>query len=164
MPNRRRVFDSLIVLDSHRGSVLSKLICRSVLLIMMSLSACALKPQKATLYERIGGYEVLTNVVDETIEKVVHDPKTQRSFEGVKLKPLKESIVLQLCELSGGPCKYEGETMKNAHQDAKITEAEFELMVAALRDALNRHTATREKNELLRLLAPMKRDIVSVRQ
>jgi hemoglobin len=141
---------------------LSKFVCRSALLIMMSLSACAVTPQKATLYERIGGHEVLTIVVDETIDKVAHDPKTHRSFEGVKLKALKESIVSQLCELSEGPCKYEGETMKNAHQDTKITEAEFELMVAALRDALNRHTATREKNELLRLLAPMKRDIVSV--
>ena len=37
-----------------------------------------------------------------------------------------------------------------------------EAEATAVRDALNRHTATREKNEMLRLLAPMKRDIVSV--
>lgn len=163
MPNHCRLSDPKMV---HKlcEAMLSIFPSQAVLFIVMSLSACAATPQKTTLYERIGGHAVLTIVVDETIEKVAHDPRTQRSFEGVKLKALKESIVSQLCDLSDGPCKYEGENMKNAHQDAKITEAEFELMVAALRDALSRHTATREKNELLRLLAPMKRDIVSVRQ
>ena len=63
--------------------------------------------------------------------------------------------------LTGGRCEYDGETMINAHKDAKITTAEFEVFVAAFRDSLDRHTNTHEKNELLKILAPMKRDIVS---
>ncbi len=88
------------------------------------------------------------------------DSRTKRSFEGVKLVQLKQSIVNQLCRLTGGGCEYDGETMKKAHADAKITTAEFELFVQSFRDALDRHVATREKNELLKIVAPMKRDIV----
>jgi hemoglobin len=56
---------------------------------------------------------------------------------------------------------YEGETMQNSHRDLKITTAEFELFVEAFRTSLNKHVGEREKNELLKILAPMKRDIVT---
>lgn len=135
-------------------------------LFIISLMSCAQQKAnvqvsgQATLFERIGGIPVLTVVVSETIDSAAQHPKLERTFKGIKLATLKESVVNQLCVLSGGDCKYEGETMKNSHADLKITTAEFELFVQAMRDSLNRHVATREKNELLKLLAPMKRDIV----
>ncbi|OYY84354.1 MAG: group 1 truncated hemoglobin [Methylophilales bacterium 16-45-9] len=135
-------------------------------LFIISLMSCAQQnanvqaSSQATLFERIGGIPVLTVVVSETIDSAAQHPKLERTFKGIKLATLKESVVNQLCVLSGGDCKYEGETMKNSHADLKITTAEFELFVQAMRDSLNRHVATREKNELLKLLAPMKRDIV----
>ena len=114
-----------------------------------------------SLFYRIGGLPVLTQITDEFIDQVASSPKTKRSFDGIKLKTLKESIVQHLCELTGGPCKYEGETMLNSHRDAKITEAEFDAFVGMFRDTLNKYVNTREKNELLKILAPMKRDIVA---
>ncbi len=116
--------------------------------------------KQPTLFERLGGTATLNLVVDETINAVALNPKTMRSFDGIKLVTLKESVVQQLCYLSDGPCKYEGETMKNAHADHKITQAEFEVFVEIFRQSLNKHVNTTEKNELLKLLAPMKRDIV----
>ncbi|MCB5207847.1 group I truncated hemoglobin [Methylovorus mays] len=134
----------------------------SLIFLVACVCACSpVKPERS-LYDRLGGNAVLTAVVDETIDKVSQDPKTSRSFDGVKLPVLKESIVSQLCSLTGGGCQYEGETMENAHADARITNAEFERMVDAMRTALDhQHVGTREKNELLKLLAPMKRDIVA---
>ena len=131
------------------------------MLILLSLGGCATQLPEKSLFDRIGGLSVLTVVVSETVDEVSGNPKTKRSFEGIKLPKLKESVVSQLCMLTGGGCTYEGETMKNVHADAKITTAEFELFVQSFRDALNRHVATREKNELLKILAPMKRDVVS---
>jgi len=131
------------------------------ILVLLSLGGCATQLPEKSLFDRIGGLPVLTVVVSETVDEVSSNPKTKRSFEGIKLPKLKESVVSQLCMLTGGGCTYEGETMKNVHADAKITTAEFELFVQSFRDALNRHVATREKNELLKILAPMKRDIVS---
>ena len=119
------------------------------------------KIQNNRLFQRIGGLPVLTKIVDESIAEIANSPRTKRSFDGIKLKPLKESVVAQLCKLTGGACVYEGETMVNAHQDAKISEAEFEAFVDIFRNTLTKHLATREKNELLKILAPMKRDIVT---
>lgn len=140
-----------------------------ILTTALLLSACAyLKTtdqpstvQENSLFTRIGGLPVLTKIVDESIDEVAQSPRTKRSFDGIKLKPLKESIVAQLCKITGGGCVYEGETMLNSHRDAKISEAEFDAFVDIFRNTLNRHLATREKNELLKILAPMKRDIVT---
>ncbi len=114
-----------------------------------------------SLFNRMGGLPTIKMVVSETIDEVSSNPKTSRSFKDIKLPKLKESVVSQICKLTGGGCEYDGETMINAHKDAKISTAEFELFVAAFRESLSRHTNTREKNELLKILAPMKRDIVS---
>ncbi|ADI29190.1 group I truncated hemoglobin [Methylotenera versatilis] len=114
-----------------------------------------------SLFNRMGGLPTIKIVVSETIDEVSSNPKTSRSFKDIKLPKLKESVVSQICKLTGGGCEYDGETMLNSHKDAKISTAEFELFVAVFRESLSRHTNTREKNELLKILAPMKRDIVS---
>ena len=119
------------------------------------------KIQNNSLFQRIGGLPVLTKIVDESIDEIANSPRTKRSFDGVKLAPLKESIVMQLCKITDGGCIYEGETMLNSHRDAKISEAEFDAFVDIFRKTLTKHLATREKNELLKILAPMKRDIVT---
>ncbi|WP_036303259.1 group I truncated hemoglobin [Methylotenera sp. L2L1] len=142
---------------------------KSVLIVLiLLLSSCAQMQSSFTtanatpsLFERIGGLPVLSVVVSETIDNSVNDPKIKRSFDGIKLTTLKQSVVDQLCVLTGGSCVYEGETMQNSHRDLKITTAEFELFVDAFRTSLNRHVGEREKNELLKILAPMKRDIVT---
>ena len=65
------------------------------------LGGCINQPPKTSLYERMGGLPVITSVVNETIDQVSTDPKTKRSFEGIKLKTLKQSIVNQLCDWVG---------------------------------------------------------------
>jgi len=142
----------------------------SLLLIISSLLGCTafndmpksqVNNSHQSLFTRMGGLPVLTKITDEFIDNVATAPNTKRSFDGIKLKALKESVVAQLCKLSGGPCVYEGETMLNSHKDAKISEAEFDAFVGMFRDTLNKYVNTREKNELLKILAPMKRDIVT---
>jgi hemoglobin len=145
-------------------TLLNLLACTQVVTASNSANLSENQPKINTedsLFNRMGGLPVIKIVVSETIDKVSSDPKTSRSFKGIKLPKLKESVVNQICKLTGGGCEYDGETMLNAHKDAKISTAEFELFVAVFREALNRHTNTREKNELLKILAPMKHDIVS---
>ena len=117
--------------------------------------------QNDSLFERIGGLPVLTKIVDVFIDEVVSSPRTKRSFDGLNLKMFKKTVVSQLCKLTGGGCVYEGETMLKVHRDAKITEAEFNAFVDIFRTTLTLYLPTREKNELLKILAPMKHDIVT---
>jgi hemoglobin len=134
------------------------------LLIFLLLSACAAPNPtiQPTLWQRLGGEPVVKAVVNETIDRSSTDPRTKRSFDGVKLQHVKDMIVEQICSLSGGGCKYTGDPMDKVHGGLKNTEAEMDLLVQFLRDALDRNgVKDAEKNELLRILAPMKHDIVT---
>ncbi len=103
----------------------------------------------------------MRQMVAETLATVSTDPRTRRTFEKVDMKRLQTKIVEHICALTNGGCTYTSDTMKQSHAGMNITEAEFYLMVEALRAALDRHVGEREKNELLKILAPMKRDIVT---
>ena len=132
-------------------------------LVAAALAGCAAAPtSEPTLYSRLGGAPVVKRVVDETVERAAADPRTSRSFEGVKLRHVEDMIAEQICSLAGGGCKYTGDPMDKVHKGLKNTAAELDLLVQFLREACD-HAGVRtaEKNELLRLLAPMKRDIVT---
>lgn len=133
-----------------------------LLSIALLLAACAAPAPGRTLYDRMGGAPVVERVVGQLIDRTATDPRTKRSFEGTKLARVKEKLAEQVCELAAGPCKYTGDPMREVHKGLKNTEAELSLMVQFLREALDANgVGEREKNELLRLLAPMKRDIVT---
>ncbi|MGH6649006.1 group I truncated hemoglobin [Aquabacterium sp.] len=131
---------------------------------LASLMACAtsLKTGGPTaLYQQLGGVAGITQITDRTLDRVSTDPRTKRTFANVKMKALKESVATYVCKVADGPCVYEGETMRNSHADLGISGAEFDLMVEILRDEINQANApTVAKNELLRRLAPTRRDIV----
>jgi len=56
---------------------------------------------------------------------------------------------------------YEGVSMADSHAKANISGAEFDIMVSVMREELDRAGASEAaKNELLRRLAPTRRDIV----
>lgn len=126
------------------------------------LSGCAANPPQPRLFDRLGGLPAITAVVGKTIDSAARDPRTSRSFKGVKLQGVKDAVVAQLCEAAGGPCKYEGATMRKAHQGLDITSAEFDAFAQQLVATLDEFKVPkREKDELLQLLAPMKGDIVT---
>jgi len=115
----------------------------------------------STLYDRLGGESGVAAIANSLIDRVSADPVLGRSFKDTKLSRIKKLLAEQICDLSGGPCHYSGDSMKEVHAGLHISEAEFYGMVDALRGILKqRHIGLRATNELLRLLAPMKRDIV----
>ena len=117
---------------------------------------------EATLYERIGGRPVLHAVVGQTLAQVTRDPAVNQSFAKVDIHRLIEKVTDELCAVTGGACPPSEDSVKTIHAGLNISEREFYALVEALRDALDEHSVgTREKNELLRILAPMKRDVVT---
>lgn len=101
-------------------------------------------------------------VVDDYLDAVVRDPELKRSFAGVNLDRLKARVLSFICSSAGGGCHYQGDDMKTAHAGLKVTEGQMNRFVELLIEALNRHgVGLREKNELLAILAPMKRDVVT---
>ena len=132
--------------------------------LCVMLNACAshsTKPE-TSLYQRLGGEVVMVTVVDETVEDVRFNARLNQSFSKVNIKRLKQKILEQICSLTGGGCVYEDDDVKTVHAGLGITEREFYGVVEALVRALDaNNVGLREKNELLAILAPMKKDIVT---
>jgi hemoglobin len=132
-----------------------------VLATSLLLLAASVADAQARLYERLGGRIGVAAIADTLIDRVTADPRLARSFKDSNLGRIKQLLAEQICDLSGGPCRYSGDSMKEVHAGHQISEAEFFGMVADLRDVLReRHVSQGAANELLRLLAPMKRDVV----
>ncbi len=115
----------------------------------------------STLYSRLGGETGVAAISTTLIDRIAADPLTGPSFKDSKLDRIKRLLAEQICDLSGGPCRYSGDPMKEVHAGHHISEAQFYVVVDQLRGILEeRHVDLRSRNELLRLLAPMKRDVV----
>jgi hemoglobin len=130
------------------------------LLLTCSMSAMA---QQKSLYERLGGKEAITAVVDEFTGLVLADSRINAKFAKSDPVRLKTQLVDQICFATGGPCQYTGRDMKTTHMNMGVTEGEFNALVEDLVGALDKfNVPAAEKNELLGLLAPMKSDIVEL--
>ena len=68
----------------------------------------------------------------------------------------------QFCQLTGGPCKYSGKQMQEAHQDMHLNNAQFNALAEDLQMAMEKNAvANSAQNKLVARLAPMQRAIVS---
>jgi truncated hemoglobin YjbI len=115
-----------------------------------------------TLFTRLGGLEAITAVVDDFVTNVVADERINKFFAKTDAVKLKKQVVDQLCQATGGPCKYKGKSMKAAHKGMKVTEADFNAFAEDLVKSLDKFKVGQaEKDELLGALAGMKKDIVT---
>ncbi len=116
-----------------------------------------------SLYERLGGVGAIQAVVTKFINNVGADKRINGRFSTTDLKQLNKHLVDQVCQASGGPCTYTGRDMKTTHKGMKITTADFNALVEDLVKALDTfNVGKQEKDELLAVLGPMKKDIVEV--
>ncbi|MDC8449792.1 MAG: group 1 truncated hemoglobin [Nitrospira sp.] len=116
-----------------------------------------------TLYDRLGGQGAIQAVVTKFISNVGADKRINGYFAKADLKQLNRLLVEQVCQASGGPCTYSGRDMKTTHKGMKVTTAAFNALVEDLVSALDTfNVGKQEKDELLGVLGPMKKDIVEV--
>ena len=119
------------------------------------------KAQKS-LFDRLGGKPAITAVVAEFVGNVGADNRINKFFAHTDLEHLKMELVDQICQASGGPCKYTGRSMKEVHKDMGVSAADFGALVEDLVKALDKFKVPeKEKNDLLGILGPMQSDIVT---
>jgi hemoglobin len=134
---------------------------------MALLAGCATTEQKPmaarekSLYERLGGQPAITAVVDDFVGRVAADNRINSFFVTTDVPRLKMHLLNQICEASGGPCKYTGRDMRTTHRGMGVTQAHFDALVGDLVATLDKFKVPdKEKNELLSVLGPMQKDIV----
>ena len=120
--------------------------------------------QEKTLYERLGGADAISAVVDDFAGRVLKDDKINKKFAKSDAPRLVFHLKQQVCAATGGPCTYTGKSMKDAHKNMKVTEGEFNALVGHLVDTLKKFNVPEpEQKELLGALGGMKDQIVEVK-
>jgi len=117
----------------------------------------------ASLYERLGGLDAITAVVDSFSARCAGDDRINGKFARTDIPRLRKMLVDQVCEATGGPCTYTGRDMREAHDGMRVTAGEFDALVEDLAATLDEFDVPKaEQDELLGLLGPMRGDIVEV--
>ena len=115
------------------------------------------------LYVALGEREGIVALIDDFVDHVRQDPLIGPMFQHVKPAYLKSQLADKVCVAAGGPCVYDGETMKGSHADLKIDRPRFNAMVEVLQASMRRRNIPfGTQNQLLAVLAPMHRDIITV--
>jgi hemoglobin len=121
-------------------------------------------PSSASLYHALGAQAGIEKLVDNFVMRLVADPRIKEQFAKTNLVELRARLSEQFCVVSGGPCVYKGADMKSAHSNLDITRADFNALVEGLQLAMDQQgIAFTVQNQLLARLAPMHRDVITVR-
>jgi hemoglobin len=120
------------------------------------------QPSSKSLYDRLGGVDNIKIVIKDFVEEqVAKDARINARFANADLPKLQDSLTNQVCEATGGPCKYAGKNMKEAHAGMGITDVEFNALVEDLKKSLAKFNVPQaEQDELIGALAGMHDDIV----
>lgn len=120
-----------------------------------------------SLYDRLGGVNAISMVVDRFSDEIVKNPKLNVNpalklwNEEGKLPGLKFMRTLWLCEVTGGPFTYTGKPMGEAHEDLQITSEEFDEVGAEIANSLDRFGVPEpEKQEVLAAIVARKAEVI----
>ena len=126
---------------------------------------------QATLYERLGGERAIRAVVKDVIQRAANDPEVNfvrrgrpRQWEPTpKNTRLLERRLVQFIGMNtGGPQRYEGQDMVQAHAGMQITDAEFDAFAGHLRATLDSlQVPQKERDELLQIVSETRPQIVN---
>ncbi len=117
-----------------------------------------------TLYERLGGYEAISAVVEKFADSLFADPKINQFFIGMSddtRQSFKQKNKNLLCNVTGGPCKVISRPAGDAHRGLGITGGDFEVVTGHLKDVLNEFKVpAREQDEVFVIILSLRPKIV----
>ncbi|MDO8249853.1 MAG: group 1 truncated hemoglobin [Rhodoferax sp.] len=130
--------------------------------LLMTGAALAQSAPSDQLYKAFGEKAGLVLLMDDFMTRLLADPRTGPHFKPANQQHVKAQLVDQLCALSGGPCVYKGADMKTSHAELDIKKSDFHALVEVLQLSMEaKGIAFATQNQMLALLAPMHRDIIT---
>ena len=116
------------------------------------------------LFKTLGEKPGLNKLMDDFMIRLLVDPRTGPHFKPANQQRVKEQLVEQFCMVAGGPCVYKGADMKSAHGNLDITKSDFNALVEVLQVSMDAQGIPfGAQNQLLAQLAPMHRDVITVK-
>lgn len=118
----------------------------------------------ATLYQRIGGYDSIAEIVDDFFARMAEDERLQVYFAGLSedsMRQVRQDTVDFVCEKTGGPCFYTGRDLDEAHEGIGISPADWERATELMAATLDARGVQGElRDEIGTFLAGLREDIV----
>ena len=119
---------------------------------------------KRTLYERLGGYDAISAVVNDLLPRLQADSQLARFWQHRGedgLKREKQLLIDFLCSSAGGPLYYTGRDMKTSHTGMKISESDWSAFLGHLNATLEIFRVPQtERDEVVAFVQSTKPDIV----
>lgn len=115
-----------------------------------------------TLFERLGGREGISKIVDDTVDYHMGNPNVNARFLPFQDKPeqlavIKNHTVDFFVAGSGGPGAYGGRDMVSAHKGMNISPAEYMYVVDDIFMALDKNAIDEDtKKDVLSILWSLK--------
>jgi len=123
-----------------------------------------LDPEKPSLYQRMGGHDVIAALVADLMPRLIGDPTIGVYWKGKCRDSLRkdDQLVLEfLCMAFGGPSHYLGRDMKTSHEGLGITDDEWDIFATHTIATLDKlGIPAQEKAEFLAAAESLKPDIV----
>ena len=137
----------------------------AALVVFAALPAMTANAAEAkTLYERLGGYEGISAVVDQFADSLFADKRISQFFIGMSddtRAQFKQKNKNLLCNVTGGPCKVISRPANVAHHGLGITAGDFEVVAGDLKDALNKFkVGPKEQEEVFAIILSLRSQIV----
>jgi hemoglobin len=130
-------------------------------------AAAAQQAPDTSLYTRLGGAYAIATVVDDFIERLLindvlnANPRIKEARDRVPRAGLKYRVTELVCQVTGGPCKYTGRSMKAAHAHLNINDGQWQAMLADFRATLDKFSVpAKEQGELIAIVQSTRPDIV----
>jgi len=121
--------------------------------------------EEKTLYERLGGYDAISAVVNNLLPRLIADIQLGRFWEhrgedGIARE--KQLLIDYLCANAGGPLLYTGRDNLTSHRGMGITDADWKIFMRHLNDTLSHFAVPdAEKNDVLAFIESTKADITA---
>lgn len=117
-----------------------------------------------TLYDRLGGYDAITAVVNELLSRLMADSQLGRFWEnrgedGINRE--KQLLIDYLCTSAGGPMLYVGRDNKTSHKGMGITDSDWDKFIGHLNATLDVFQVPQQEcSDLLDFIDSTKADVV----
>jgi hemoglobin len=159
------LYGGTTMINNSQRSLRALAMLATALLAFTAVSArTANAADTKSLYERLGGYDGISAVVDEFGDSLFADKRINEFFIGMSddtRAQFKQKNKNLLCNATGGPCKVISRPAKEAHHGLGITAGDFEVVAGHLKDVLNRFkVGPKEQEEVFAIILSLRSGIV----
>lgn len=121
-----------------------------------------------SLYERLGGTDGITAIVDEVVEAHMTNPAIKARFLPLKnnsehFTEVRKHLIDFFIMGSGGPQQYSGKDMQSAHIGMNISQGEYMCVIDDILFALDKKNVDEQsRKDVLAILYSLKDQIIGV--